>query len=248
MAAIEFRTLTGLDLVDAFKRLDDVLPPNAYKAVSGGKGGTLGLTDIKPGYMPPLLLELFGPCGYGWGYSLNSIDTTARMVKRGSGKEEEEYTSICQIEVWYRFQVNGETIKSDGIPARGGSSNTQLEWAEKGAITYALGTAWFLAGYQVAVYKGERSHKDFVGKTQPRQQPQNNQKPPQRRPVTEQPKAPDFIPLENVLLELEGAFSMKDLESIFKSRLAMATYHYKKAEMDQYIAKKDEIKKNIGKK
>jgi hypothetical protein len=158
------KTLTGLDLLEAFKRLDDCLPPGAYKEITGGKGGKMGLTDINPGYLPPLLLELFGPCGYGWGYNLLSMQTTAATVKRNSGYEEEEYTAICQIEAWYRFTMeDGTTIKSDGIPARGGSVNTQTEWAEKGAITYALGTAWFLAGYQVAVYKGERSHKDFAG-------------------------------------------------------------------------------------
>ena len=158
------KTITGLDLLDAFKRLDACLPSGAYKEITGGKGGKMGLTDINPGYLPPLLLELFGPCGYGWGYNLIAMETKRAMVKRNSGYEEEEFTATCQIEAWYRFQLeSGEVVKSDAIPARGGSSNTQIEWAEKGAITYALGTSWFLAGYQVAVYKGERSHKDFSG-------------------------------------------------------------------------------------
>lgn len=168
------KTITGLDLIAAFHKLDDCLPPKAYKEITGGKGGKMGLTDINPGFLPPLLLDLFGPCGYGWGYDLISMHTKAQIVKRNSGYEEEEFISTCEIRVWYRFDLDGQIIKSDPIPARGGSTNTQIEWAEKGAITYALGTAWFMAGYQVAVYKGERSHKDFGGGSQ-KQQPQQTQ-------------------------------------------------------------------------
>jgi hypothetical protein len=63
-----------------------------------------------------------------------------------------------------------------------------------------------------------------------------------RKPVTENPTTPVKIPLENVLAEMEGAFSLKELGDIFKSRSPMAQACYSKGELDAIIAKKDELK------
>lgn len=152
------KTLTGKPLLAAFAELNKQLEPNAYKEITGGKGGKLGLTDIKPAYLPEQLLELFGPYGWGWGFDLLEMKTIDRQAKRSAGYEETEYVSTCKIAAWFRFDVEGSIQKSDAMIGTGGSDNTQIEWAEKGAITSALGTAWFFAGYQLDVYKGLRSH------------------------------------------------------------------------------------------
>jgi len=159
------KTITGKPLFEAFKELNKQLDSNAYKEITGGKGGKLGLTDIKPAYLPEQLLELFGPYGYGWGFELLDMNTKARTVKRSAGYEEEEYVTTCKIGAWYRFEVDGVIHKSDLMIGTGGSDNTQIEWAEKGALTSAIGTAWFFAGYQLDVYKGLRSHKKTSGGT-----------------------------------------------------------------------------------
>lgn len=157
------KTITGKPLLTAFAELNKQLEPNAYKEITGGKGGKLGLTDIKPAYLPEQLLELFGPYGYGWGFEVLQMKTIDRQVKRNAGYEETEFVTTCMIGVWYRFEVDGDIHKSDNMIGTGGSDNTQIEWAEKGALTSALGTAWFFAGYQLDVYKGLRSHKKTTG-------------------------------------------------------------------------------------
>ena len=217
------KTITGLDLITAFHRLDDCLPPKAYKEIKGGKGGKMGLTDINPGFLPPLLLDLFGPCGYGWGYDLVSMSTTAQTVKRNQGYEEEEYTSICEIRAWYRFDLDGQVFKSDPIPARGGSTNTQIEWAEKGAITYALGTAWFLAGYQVAVYKGERSHTDFAGGSRQSGPPSQTQRP--------QATTPDRDAVNNNIRNLLHRAGCKDAQQAGDMVAELTTFKGKDGNM-----------------
>jgi len=164
------KTITGKPLLEAFAELNKQLESNAYKEITGGKGGKLGLTDIKPAYLPEQLLELFGPYGYGWGFDLIQMKTIDRQVKRNAGYEETEYVTTCTLGCWYRFEVDGVIHKSDHMLGTGGSDNTQIEWAEKGALTSAIGTAWFFAGYQLDVYKGLRSHKKTSGGTAPQGQ------------------------------------------------------------------------------
>jgi len=160
-------TLTGTSLTDAFKALDKQLPAAAYKKIEGGKGGKLGFTDIVPVYLPELLLELFGPIGVGWGFGISDMQTASKDVKRKGGYEETEHTATCKVTVWYAYK-DGDTVhRSQPIEATGGSTNTLIEWAMKGAITNALGCAWFFAGYQWAVHKDERSHNKLQSEPQP---------------------------------------------------------------------------------
>lgn len=158
---IIYTTLHGKLITEAFAELDRQLPANAYKAISGGKGGKLGLTDIVPAFLPELLLELFGPIGIGWGFSIEDMQIEKQEVQRKGGYTDTEHCVTCKINVWYAFRDGDELKQSHNIHATGGSTNTQVEWAMKGAITNALGTAWFFAGYQLAVYKAERGHNNL---------------------------------------------------------------------------------------
>ncbi|GKT09114.1 hypothetical protein [Desulforhabdus sp. TSK] len=182
---MELKTITGKDLFEAFRELDRQLPAHAYKKIEGGKGGKLGLTDIIPAFLPDLLLELFGPIGYGWGFNLDGIDSSSKTVERKGGYTEEDVTATCKLSIWYRFLRDGEVAMSDPVPATGGSTNTLIEWAMKGALTNALGCAWFFAGYQLSVYKNERSHNgDGMHNTGhgPRNQQEQHHRSPQPPP------------------------------------------------------------------
>ena len=107
---MDLKTLTGRDLFEAFRELDRQLPQNAYKKIEGGNGGKLGLTDIIPAFLPDLLLELFGPIGYGWGFNLDSMESTSKTVERSKGYTEDEVTATCKLSIWYRFLHKGETV------------------------------------------------------------------------------------------------------------------------------------------
>lgn len=156
------KTLTDKDLFEVFKQLDNQLPANAYKQIQGGKGGKLGLTDIVPAFLPDLLLELFGPIGLGWGFEIEEMSVHENKVERKGGYTDIEYQARCRLSSWYAYDLGDETVKkSEPISATGASTNTQVEWAMKGAITNALGTAWFFAGYQLSVHKNERSHDNL---------------------------------------------------------------------------------------
>ena len=158
---MRYSTLNGILIDEAIKRLDAQLDAGAYKEIRGGKGQKLGLTDINPGYVPPVMTEIFGPFGFGWGFDVVEDGVDLVKVERNNGYIDDEWRAHCKVSAWYRLapendMTNTFIVKLPAIP--GASANSQREWATKGAITNALGTSLFFLGWQASVYMGKRSH------------------------------------------------------------------------------------------
>ena len=60
-ASLDLQTLTGLKVDQMYAKLDEQLPPDAYKPIAGthGKNGD-ELTDIDPNYATEVLNQVFG--------------------------------------------------------------------------------------------------------------------------------------------------------------------------------------------
>lgn len=162
----ETTTLTGLTLAEAGVILDEELPASAYKPVPGGAD----LTDINPNHMRRVLNDVFGLCGYGWGYkySPDHVHTHTDVRTKRNG---DEYTVIVAVvkylEFWYKLQ-NGEVLEICAVPATGSSDNSNDAYALKGALTNAIGNAASNIGFQLSVYLGNRSHRTVGRKPAPR--------------------------------------------------------------------------------
>ena len=142
------RTLTGFTLKQVAEELQKPLEAKAYKGVPGGAD----LTDIGTAWMIEALDRVFGPAGLGWRLTYNpqemfvvfgekrptaylrSATFSYRLVEQG-GKD-----------VWVEIQTNG------------GSQNSEVGYALKGAVTSALGEAVSQLLWQLDVYKGKLTH------------------------------------------------------------------------------------------
>ncbi len=163
-ASLDLKTMTGLTVDQMYAKLDEELPPAAYKAIAGthGKNGD-ELTDIDPNYATEVLNLVFGPCGLGWGYNYAPTDLTLTVEQRprsgGQGTRRVCLAVLTRLTVWYKL------VKPDGsevlcnIDAGGASDNDDEAYAMKGAITYAIGNALSKIGWQQSVYLGKRSHR-----------------------------------------------------------------------------------------
>ena len=149
-------TLTGLTLAEAAVRLDEQLPPDAYKPVPGGAD----LTDIDPNHMRKVLNEIFGVCGYGWGYQYNPETIRSRTeVREGRrGDRTVIVVTLAYLKFWYKLLDGDELIVCE-VPATGSSENSNDAYALKGALTNAIGNAVSNIGFQQSVYLGKRDHR-----------------------------------------------------------------------------------------
>jgi len=151
------KTLTGMTLEEVAVRLDEQLPQDAYKPVPGGAD----LTDIDPNFMRKVLNDVFGVCGYGWGYDYDASTIRSRTDVR-TNRSGKEYTVIIVtlsfLELWYKLVIDDEVLVCN-VPATGSSENSNDAYALKGALTNAIGNAVSNIGFQQSVYLGKRDHR-----------------------------------------------------------------------------------------
>ena len=192
----------GVPWEEVRRRLDEELPAAAYKPIPGGAK----LTDVNHAYAYPIMDELFGPFGYGWGLEWETVEVHERQTARGGTT----YVAIVPRAVfWYRIVIlrgDGRSEERIAVAVSGGSENASPWYAMKGAVTNALGSGLATIGWQASVYRGERTH-ETVGRgkrTDRRAQPR---KPTQPQPQTPPPPAASDAPTsprprEAVLREL----------------------------------------------
>jgi hypothetical protein len=110
--------------------------------------------------MRKTLNEVFGLCGFGWGYEYDPADMETRNETRKtqSGTREVVVAALKHLRFWYKV-TDGQETSVCTVDASGGSDNSSASYAMKGAITNALGNAASNIGFQESVYLGKRSHK-----------------------------------------------------------------------------------------
>ena len=136
-----------------YERMRSV-PDNAKKQIKGGR--LKGMTDISPMWRIKKLTEEFGPCGFGWKYSID-----------GQWSQDGAYgakMAFCNINLYVKR--DGEW--SEAIPGTGGASLVAKEVgglynsdeAFKMALTDAISVACKALGMAADVYWDKDSKYD----------------------------------------------------------------------------------------
>lgn len=212
---MDIKTLTGRTLDEVYAELNKNLGDGAYKKVSVSG---LELTDISPSYRDEVFNQLFGICGYGWGYDYESGDVTVEQIKTRNGKD--AYSAqISKINLWYRLVIDGEVVVCT-VPSTGHNvSYTSFEYALKGAITSSLGKSASHLGWQINVYKGDGISKET---------------PPADAPVANV----DFLTLASVFSDTKKMIELAEDSPLFQ-RLVLGALNG-----DSLI--KDSIRSDVG--
>lgn len=138
-------------------------PVGALKTI---QSGTLkGMTDINPVWRLEIMTELYGPCGTGWGYTIDKLWTEPGHAG--------EVMCFAMVSVWH-----GDRFST--IPGIGGSKLVQNFTSKnysvsndegyKMAVTDALSVALKALGVGADIYAGKwdgSKYKDADDKTPP---------------------------------------------------------------------------------
>lgn len=131
-------------------------PPAQTKEITGKsyKG-----TSPKPYYLVQKATETFGPCGIGWGFTIED-----ERIEEGAGGER---MSIARVKVWYKW--GGERGEVEHI---GGTSFSGIrasgkpftdEDAPKKSVTDALIKALSMIGFAGDIFMGRYDDSKYVG-------------------------------------------------------------------------------------
>lgn len=158
-------------------------PKTALKAIAAGR--LKGMSDINPMYRIQKLTETFGPCGFGWKYTI-----TNKEIMEGANGEK---IAIVDIDLYVKW--NGEW--SEAIPGTGGASFIANERngaytsdeCYKMGLTDALSVACKALGIGADVYWAAGHTKYDT----PRQTAQNAPRQPQQQPQANTPAQPQNL-------------------------------------------------------
>jgi hypothetical protein len=183
----QFTTLTGYTMREALAKMNEVLEPNAYKAVSGT---AVSLTDIKPAYLTMVLSQVFGPAGLGWHFDYSGVDKRESGYTNSKGVDKTRWVAtIDRLEFRYRYIVGDQMYWSLPILANGGSdSSDNPEYAMRGALTNALGAAASKLCWQLRVYMGKLDHTTAAKQYEDQQKRRNMQVTKEELEVYEEPE------------------------------------------------------------
>lgn len=166
-----------MDNMEIYDRVKET-PQTALKAISAGR--LKGMSDINPMYRIMILTKMFGPCGFGWKYTINN-----KEIMDGANGEK---IAIVDIDLYFKW--NGEW--SEAIPGTGGSSFIANERngaytsdeCYKMALTDALSVSCKALGIGADVYWAA-GHTKYDAQ---RQTAQNRQQQPQAQPLPTTPQ------------------------------------------------------------
>lgn len=144
------------------------VPEEAKRAITAGR--LKGKTDINPMWRIKALTEQFGPCGDGWGYTIDRL-----WIEEGAKGEK---CAFAMISLWYKRE---DGTRSDPVIGIGGNMLVANEKnglytsdeSYKMALTDAISVACKALGFGADVYWGADRTKYT-----PQQEPQKPQKPP----------------------------------------------------------------------
>ena len=123
------------------------VPEEAKRAITAGR--LKGKTDINPMWRIKALTEQFGPCGDGWGYTIDRL-----WIEEGAKGEK---CAFAQISLWYKLE---DGTRSDPIVGIGGNmlvaNETKGPYTSdecyKRALTDAISVACKALGFGADVY------------------------------------------------------------------------------------------------
>lgn len=141
----------NLDLWNAVEKT----PPAHTKPITGK---SYSGTSPKPYYLVQKATETFGPCGIGWGFTIED-----ERIEEGAGGER---MSIARVKVWYEWNgKRGEVEHIGGTSFSGTRKNGNPftdEDAPKKSVTDALVKALSMIGFAGDIFMGRYDDSKYV--------------------------------------------------------------------------------------
>lgn len=128
------------------------VPADALKEIRAGR--LKGMSDVNPMWRMKRMTEIFGPCGFGWKYTIDRQWEEAHC---------NEVKCFCNVSLYVRDPLTGEW--SDAIPGTGGSAVVSQESkgayvndeGYKMALTDALSIAMKPLGIGANIWYGSKA-------------------------------------------------------------------------------------------
>lgn len=196
-------------------------------------------TSPKPHYLIQKATETFGPCGIGWGFTVDERVENGALISEGFY----ERLHVAKVKVWYKWNgERGEVEHIGGTVFSGKYSSGKTftdEDAPKKSVTDALVKALSMIGFAGDIFMGRYDDSKYLSdlKAEERQQ-SDAAKPPQKRPDAAEPMS---LAMGNLWAEMNAISSSRGLELFWKDNIKIIL-GFDDGNRKRFVDKKDELK------
>jgi hypothetical protein len=152
-------------------------------------------TSPKPHYLVQKATETFGPCGIGWGFSVEERIESGAMIADGFF----EKMHIAKVKVWYKWGgERGEVEHIGGTVFSGKYASGKTftdEDAPKKSVTDALVKALSMIGFAGDIFMGRYDDSKYLQELRQEENEAARQQEPQRQSKAD--SRPVYTALEN---------------------------------------------------
>lgn len=136
--------------------------PKHVKAITGK---AYSGTSPKPHWLVMRATETFGPCGCGWGFTIDERFVDGAMIEPGFY----EKMHVAKVKVWYKWKgERGEVEHIGGTQFSGKRKNGAIftdEDCAKKSVTDALVKALSMIGFAGDIFMGRYDDSNYVDET-----------------------------------------------------------------------------------
>jgi hypothetical protein len=192
-------------------------------------------TSPKPHYLIQKATETFGPCGIGWGFTVEERIEQGAMISDGFF----EKMSIAKVKVWYKWDgERGEVEHIGGTVFSGRYSSGKTftdEDAPKKSVTDALIKALSMIGFAGDIFMGRYDDSKYVSDLK------QEEKAAASKPADKRPNYDESDAVQNLWAEIIELKSERALASFWKDNVKTILGMDENARRS-FIVKKDELK------
>ena len=200
-------------------------------------------TSPKPHYLVQKATETFGPCGIGWGFSVEERIESGAMIADGFF----EKMHIAKVKVWYKWDgERGEVEHIGGTVFSGKYASGKTftdEDAPKKSVTDALVKALSMIGFAGDIFMGRYDDSKYLQEL--RQEENEAAKQQEPKPISSAEQKRQLAEIDKDLLDCHSEADVKRCADIWQSISTRDGWSrdYKVIAKEKFDAKRVDLRK-----
>lgn len=212
-------------------------------------GKTYKGTSPKPQYLVQKATETFGPCGIGWGFTVEERIESGALIADGFF----EKMHIAKVKVWYKWNgERGEVEHIGGTVFSGKYSSGKTftdEDAPKKSVTDALVKALSMIGFAGDIFMGRYDDSKYLQElrqeeNEAKQEQHRQAKADEPKPISSAENKRQLAEIDKDLLDCHSEGDVKRCADIWQSIATRDGWSrdYKVIAKEKFDAKRNELK------
>jgi len=198
-------------------------------------------TSPKPHYLVQKATETFGPCGIGWGFTVDERIEQGALYDTGDF----ERMHIAKVKVWYKWNgERGEVEHVGGTPFSGRRKNGTPytdEDAPKKSVTDALVKALSMIGFAGDIFMGRYDDSKYISELRDEEKQSKTTNQYSQKPISAAEQKRQTAEIEKDLLDCHTVQAVNACAKEWNAKMDGWSADYRNVAIPKFKERRDEI-------